>query len=260
MIKMMNHTDAGENPKRRPTRNDVARLAGVSTAVVSYVFNNGPRKVSKKSTQAVLEAAAKLHYRPNSTARALRTGRSYTFGVMVPDFSNPYSARLYDAIEAEASLHGYVLIFMSTHSDPENELANIQKLSTHNVDGLFLSTNLSNEALSTLRNEDYELVVMDHTHPIHGCKTVSTDLYHSAYQAVTHLIQHGHKQIDMLYGSSPKISPIHECSDGSMQTMTPESPLAKFTAPTIRAKVAMPLQQSFYATRIAPQRFSYHQI
>ena len=71
--------------KRRATRADVARLAGVSTAVVSYVFNNGPRPVAADTAQQVREAAEKLHYRPNSVARALSTGSSKTLGIVVPD-------------------------------------------------------------------------------------------------------------------------------------------------------------------------------
>ena len=85
--------------KRRATRADVARLAGVSTAVVSYVFNNGPRPVAADTAQQVREAAEKLHYRPNSVARALSTGSSKTLGIVVPDLSNPFFSGVYSALE-----------------------------------------------------------------------------------------------------------------------------------------------------------------
>ena len=82
--------------RRRATRTDVAKLANVSTAVVSYVFNNGPRAVAPDTSKRVREAAKLLNYHPNPTARALRTGYSKMLGVIVPDSSNPFSAGIYD--------------------------------------------------------------------------------------------------------------------------------------------------------------------
>ena len=81
-------------PTRDVTRDDVARLAGVSSAVVSYVVNNGPRPVADATRRRVQEAIEKLGYRPNAAARALTTGRSDLLGLIVPDLSNPYFAAL----------------------------------------------------------------------------------------------------------------------------------------------------------------------
>ena len=105
--------------KRRATRADVARLAGVSTAVVSYVFNNGPRPVAADTAQQVREAAEKLHYRPNSVARALSTGSSKTLGIVVPDLSNPFFSGVYSALETAAARNGYSTLFMASHQNPE---------------------------------------------------------------------------------------------------------------------------------------------
>jgi LacI family transcriptional regulator len=78
-------------PPRDATRDDVARLAGVSSAVVSYVVNNGPRPVAEATRRRVLEAIEKLGYHPNAAARALITGRSDLIGLIVPDIHNSTS-------------------------------------------------------------------------------------------------------------------------------------------------------------------------
>ena len=71
-------------------REDVAQLAGVSTAVVSYVVNHGPRPVSIDAARRVREAMELLGYRPNASARALRRGRTETVGLVLGDSLNPF--------------------------------------------------------------------------------------------------------------------------------------------------------------------------
>jgi len=73
--------DSSSVDRNRPTtRADVARLAGVSTAVVSYVVNGGPRGVSPATREKVLRAIEVLDYRPNSSARALKRGATHLLG------------------------------------------------------------------------------------------------------------------------------------------------------------------------------------
>ena len=76
------------------TRADVARLAGVSTAVVSYVVNDGPRPVAADTAARVREAIEMLGYRPNASARARKLGTTGVLGLVVPDSSNPFYAEL----------------------------------------------------------------------------------------------------------------------------------------------------------------------
>ena len=68
---------------KRPTRDDVARLAGISVATVSYVINNGPRPVSEGTRARVLEPIEQLGYRPRAIARGLTTGRTSTAGLLI---------------------------------------------------------------------------------------------------------------------------------------------------------------------------------
>src|SRR5689334_914138 len=85
------------------TRDDVARYAGVSSAVVSYVVNDGPRPVAAATAARVRDAIELLGYRPNAAARALKVGSSGLLALVVPDSSNPFFAEFSLEIEKVAS-------------------------------------------------------------------------------------------------------------------------------------------------------------
>lgn len=94
---------AGAGPIRKGDADDVARYAGVSTAVVSYVINGGPKPVATATAARVREAIKALQYQPNATARALSLGSTRLLGMIVPDSTNPYFAELTDAIAQAAA-------------------------------------------------------------------------------------------------------------------------------------------------------------
>ena len=137
----------------RATRADVAQLAHVSTAVVSYVFNNGPRNVAPETAAKVRAAAKKLNYRPNSMARALRTGSSKTLGIIVPDLSNPFFSDVYNALETNAAQEGYSTLFMASHQDPNKELDRVSRLIARDVDAIIIrSDKITAEVIEAAKN------------------------------------------------------------------------------------------------------------
>ncbi|MGB3485083.1 MAG: LacI family DNA-binding transcriptional regulator [Mycobacterium sp.] len=94
----------------RPTLHDVAERAGTSTAVVSYVINNGPRPVASETRSRVEAAISELGYRRSGAARSLRRGHTTMIGMLVPDATNSYFASLAAAVERAAFEQGYATL------------------------------------------------------------------------------------------------------------------------------------------------------
>ncbi|WP_055426683.1 LacI family DNA-binding transcriptional regulator [Bifidobacterium aesculapii] len=189
-----------QSKPQRATRADVARLAQVSTAVVSYVMNNGPKNVAPATSQRVREAARALNYRPNSAARALRKGASELFGVIVPDFRNPYFASINDAIEVEASQHGYSTMFLASHANPDSERDCIEKLLLRDVDGIFMAPAQSYDQLASMERRDCAFILLDNRRGAPGYKCVASDFVDGVDQVVRHFALHGRTDTAMLFG------------------------------------------------------------
>src|SRR5215213_8007701 len=126
---------------KRPTQADVARLAGVSRATVSYVMNNqGEQRIpiSEETRQRVLDAIAELGYEVDARAQSLRSGETKTIGVLVPMYENPFYWQILLGISTEAESHGYSLLLAHNSLTAEQETQSIRELAEHRVDGLIL--------------------------------------------------------------------------------------------------------------------------
>jgi LacI family transcriptional regulator len=175
------------------TRNDVAQYAGVSTAVVSYVVNDGPRPVASDTRERVLEAIRALGYRPNATARALRTGLTRTLGLITPDGGNPLFAELAKAIDKAAAERGYVVLQTSADGDAEIERAKVAELLARRVSGLLL-------VASSVQHELPEVPVVAINRELAGISSVRPDYREGARRGVEHLMGHGHRRIGLIVG------------------------------------------------------------
>ncbi|GHC32431.1 LacI family DNA-binding transcriptional regulator [Streptomyces cinnamoneus] len=117
---------------------DVAERAGVSVATVSRVLNG--RSPVAGTRERVLAAVAELGYRPNVVARALRTARTRTLGLVISDLRNPFFTELADAVEQEARRLGYSLIIGNAGESTEQQDDYIRTLLDRRIDGLMVSS------------------------------------------------------------------------------------------------------------------------
>lgn len=191
------------------TRDDVARAAGVSSAVVSYVINNGPRPVAAETRERVLNAIQKLGYRANFSARSLRGQRSRMLGIVVPDASNTFYSEVIKGVEDGAFEHGYELIVGNTNQEPQRQKSYVESLISRQVDGLiFVTLTVEQEDLVLLDQYRTPAVYIDPEGYIDAALLdqllcVTADFEAGGYQAGQHLIQRGHREIVVLTGKSP---------------------------------------------------------
>ncbi len=123
------------------TIRDVARLAEVHPGTVSRALNEQTRALVNEATAArVLRAAHELGYQPNPIARGLKTNRSYTVGVVIPDLTNPLFPPIVRGIEDRLGDAGYTALIVNTDNDPERERSHIQAMLARQVDGLIAAT------------------------------------------------------------------------------------------------------------------------
>jgi LacI family transcriptional regulator len=180
--------------KASVTRNDVAALAGVAPSTVSYVINNGPRSVSLKAREKVLKAVAKLGYHPSDVARSLRTRRTQTIGLVIPDITNPYYGEMAQAVEEVSFEHGYTVILAHSSHLPERELRYAQVLRSKQVDGvIFLPDTPDLEPLHLLQRAGIAVVVLERAVPGYPC--VMLNEHSAGVLATRHLLELGHRRI-----------------------------------------------------------------
>ncbi|MFT4109792.1 LacI family DNA-binding transcriptional regulator [Propionicimonas sp.] len=183
------------------TRADVARLAGVSTAVVSYVVNNGPRPVAATTAARVREAMDLLGYVPNASARALRRGTTELLGLVVADPLNPYFTEYTAELVKAADRAGKRLLVVDTYLDERIEAGLVDDLVSRQVDGLLFASTLTRlEEYPALRSAGIPAVLIDCPGPVPGRRTVGTDAAGAAGLLVDHLVGHGRRRIGLVVG------------------------------------------------------------
>lgn len=171
----------------------------MSSAVVSYVVNDGPRPVAPATRTRVLEAIEKLGYRPNSAARALITGQSRLLGLIVPDIENPYFAVLAKAVENEAASRGLRLVLTECTSENLQEM--VDSLAGHQVDGIITATLPPRSLLARAPWVRVPIVKLSLAMPLDPFPALWPDFYGGAQSAVRHLIdQHGHTRVGLVTG------------------------------------------------------------
>ena len=125
----------------RATLKDVARLAGVHPGTASRAINAETRPlVNEETARRVLAAADQLGYRPNPIARGLKTSRSYTVGVLIPDLTNPLFPPIVRGIQDRLEEAAYTPLIANTDNDPDRERADFETMRARQVDGLITAT------------------------------------------------------------------------------------------------------------------------
>jgi len=187
--------------KKKVLLKDIAQELGVSTALVSYVLNNKEKesRVGKEIAERIRKTAEELNYQPNQIAKSLKSGKTNTLGLIVADISNPFFAQIARIIEDEANKNGFTVIFGSSDEKAEKSWDLINALLNKQVDGLIIApSEYSEEQVLYLEKHAIPFVLIDRYFPEIKSNYVAIDNYEAAYNAITHLIRKGYKQIGMI--------------------------------------------------------------
>ncbi|MVZ10403.1 LacI family DNA-binding transcriptional regulator, partial [Enterobacteriaceae bacterium 8376wG6] len=168
--------------------------------MVSYVINNGPRPVAEATRLRVLAAIEQTGYRPNDIARALASGSTQTYGLVVPDISNPFFATLARALQQEAFSRGRVLLLGDAGDARQREYELINNLLRRQVDGLLYTSVDRHPWFELIRASGTPCVMIDTIDSQAGVCAIRGDERDAACQASRHLLQHGYRDIGIFIG------------------------------------------------------------
>ncbi len=187
------------------TMQDVALIAGVSIKTVSNVINDYPH-VRPTTRNRVLAAIEELGYRPNLSARGLRSGKTGIIGLAVPELRENYFAELADAVIRAAEKKGLGVVVEQTNGDRDIELRVISGARMHYTDGILFSPVGMGQADASLLDVPFPLVLLGER--IFGGPTDHVTMHNvtSAVAAVEHLLVIGRRRIALVGAEGDDVS------------------------------------------------------
>ncbi|KZZ85103.1 LacI family DNA-binding transcriptional regulator [Bacillus sp. SJS] len=185
----------------RPTIKDVARDSGVSVATVSRIVNGLPG-YSPETRKKVMKVIEDLGYKPNAVARNLVSRKTSTIGVLLPQLSSHFAAKLLQGIEDEAHNRRYSVVVCNTDSNGKRTQDYLELLREKQVEGiLFASELLTDEYAETLQGFGIPAAVIATTSHVPSIPFIKVDDEAASYSAVQFLIENGHQRIGMISGT-----------------------------------------------------------
>ncbi|MDR2231883.1 MAG: LacI family transcriptional regulator [Tannerella sp.] len=201
---------------------DVADRVGVSAATVSLVLNGKDKngRVSEALAEKIRNEANAMNYKPNSLARALRSGRSETIGLIVADISNPFFAQLAFYIQEHAEKYNYSVIITNTNESTEKMEKMIAILNSRKVDGfLIVPTENGENLINKLVADKIPIVLLDRYFPEKNVSYVAVNNYKSSKEATNLLLNLHCKRIAHIYYKTSLLH-MQARKDGYIAAMT----------------------------------------
>jgi LacI family transcriptional regulator len=179
---------------------EIARRAKVSTATVSRTINRVPT-VDPQLAKRVWKVVDQLGYYPNTQARALVSGKTRIFGLIVSEITNPFFPEIVHAFEDIAVQNNYEIMLTSTVHDPKRMEAAVRRMIERRVEGVAVLTfGMEDSLLEGLRFRNVPLVFVDVGPPVARISNIKIDYQHGIRQAVQHLAALKHERIAFITG------------------------------------------------------------
>jgi LacI family transcriptional regulator len=179
---------------------EIAKRARVSTATVSRTINRHP-SVQPQLAKRVWKIVEELGYFPSTQARALVSGRSRIFGLIVSEITNPFFPEIVHVFEDIAVQHNYEILVTSTIHDPERMKTSVRRMLEHRVEGVAVMTfGMEESLLDDLKLRNVPLVFVDVGPARPRVSNIRIDYLHGIRQAVQHLAALRHEKIAFITG------------------------------------------------------------
>ncbi len=181
---------------------EIAKLAGVSSATVSRVIN-GSTLVTEETTRRVQKIIDDLEFVPNTSAIHLKSGKSYIYGIIIPDLTNPFFTELVKIFEEVLVENDRELLVANTDFHLTKAQRSIQRMLLRRVDGVaMLASEFESAPLESLVRNKIPVVTADRYHTANGMSDIAVNFADGMAQLVAHLKQLGHHRLGFIGGSA----------------------------------------------------------
>lgn len=180
---------------------DIAKHLNVSVPTVSLVMNGrgDEKRISQETQKKIIEYAKAQNYKPNVFAKGLKKGRSEMIGLIIPNISDVFYAKIASRIEKEAAKQGYTVIYSSSEESGEKESELIRSMLDRQVEGLIIASTQKNEAdILELKRMQFPFVLVDRHYPNIETDYVIVNNKGGIDKAVRHLIKQGMSKIGFI--------------------------------------------------------------
>lgn len=206
---------------RKTSTRDIANVAGVSQATVSYILSGRTdQSISDTTRERVLHAAHALRYRPNRLAAGFFGGKSGMIGIVFPNVEVSFFSRMFRGIQQACKAHDSVSILTFTQTDALSEQREVNRMLEHRVDGLIIvPSQYTLPWFEDVRVEELPCVILDDRTYAAKCDVVASDDVPGAMQAVRYLISLGHERIAMI-GGPEEMTSYRDRRQGYIQALS----------------------------------------
>jgi len=203
---------------KKITIKDIAKASGVSNTTISRVLSNNGY-VSKETRQKVLEIINKKKYIPNILARSLRTNKTNTFGLIIPDFINPFFGALAKGITDAALKRGYNVILCNSDYNFSQEILSINTLIERQIDALIIATPIVElpEIINLTKKHGIKLISLEKNSQIKDLNFIDVDHFYGGRLVGEYLTELGHKNFFFL--GNTKIPDVEERLNGFQELL-----------------------------------------
>ena len=181
------------------TIKDIANRTGLGLATISSYLNGG--NVREKNREKIEAAIKELNFEVNEVARGLKTNRTYTIGVVIPELNNIFCTEIITGMEDILRKKGYATIVCDCRTDRKLEREAVEFLYRKRVDGIInMPVDSTGSHLKQFATAKKPIVIIDRKLPQIACDSILVDNRDAAKKAVDILIQNGHRHIGLITG------------------------------------------------------------
>lgn len=207
---------------KKITSKEIANHLGISRSTLSFIINGKSKemRISDELTNRTLEYVKSINYTTNSIAKSLKTGKSYTIGLIVADISNAFFSQIAYRLEKEASKKGYYIMYSSSNEDKKQFNLQLENFINRRLDGLILVPPVDCvDFIEVLHTQKIPFVLIDRSIDSPKVNSVNINNYKAAYDATIRLIKNNRKNIAIINVNN-QLSTMHDRTMGYLQALS----------------------------------------